>query len=119
MSSNIRVQKICKYCGNEFTARTTVTLYCSEPCNKRDYKARKRNGKIEASNLETTRIKNKSIEDLKTKDFLTVAETSVLLNCSKRSVYYYIKSGIIKATNLGLRITRIKRTDIDKLFDHD
>ncbi|MFA6334291.1 MAG: CHC2 zinc finger domain-containing protein [Bacteroidales bacterium] len=30
MGSNIRVQRICQYCGKEFTARTTVTKYCGD-----------------------------------------------------------------------------------------
>ncbi len=28
MSSNIKLQRICQHCGNEFTAKTTVTQYC-------------------------------------------------------------------------------------------
>ena len=50
MSSNIRVQRICQFCGKEFTARTTVTKYCSDVCAKRAYKARKRTEKVEISN---------------------------------------------------------------------
>ena len=40
-----------------------------------------------------------------------------MLNCSVRSAYYYIESGTINAVNLGQRITRVKRSDIDKLFE--
>ena len=40
MSSNIAIQRICQHCGKEFTARTTVTQYCSDDCAKRAYKAR-------------------------------------------------------------------------------
>ena len=38
MSSNIFVQRICEECGNEFTARTTVTRFCGDRCAKRAYK---------------------------------------------------------------------------------
>ena len=117
MSSNIEVQRICQYCGKEFTARTTVTQYCSDTCSKRAYKARLKVSKIEASNKQTQRIKNQPIEELKAKEFLTVREVAQLLNCSVRSAYYYIECGTIKAVNLGQRITRIKRSEIDKLFD--
>jgi len=117
MSSKIEVQRICQYCGKEFTARTTVTRYCSDTCSKRAYKARLKVSKIEASNNETQRIKNQPIEELKAKEFLTVREVARLLNCSVRSAYYYIESGTIKAVNLGQRITRVKRSDIDKLFE--
>ncbi len=116
MSSNIEVQRICKYCGNEFTARTTRTLYCSHRCNSRDYKANVKAAKVEDSNKQTQRIKNQPIEELKAKEFLTVREVARLLNCSLRSAYYYIDAGTIKAVNLGQRITRVKRSEIDKLF---
>ena len=116
MSSNIQVQRICQHCNNEFTARTTVTKYCGDTCSKRAYKARLKVSKIEASDKQTQQIKNQPFEELKTKEFLTVREVARLLNCSVRSTYYYIESGTIKAVNLGQRITRIKRSEIDKLF---
>jgi len=117
MSSNIQIQRICQHCGNEFTARTTTTLYCSHRCSTAAYKAKIRNGKIEASNKETQLIKALPIEELKAKEFLTVRDIATLLNCSIRSVYYYIESGKIRATNLGQRITRVKRSEIDRLFE--
>jgi excisionase family DNA binding protein len=117
MSSNIRVQRVCSQCGKEFTARTTTTQYCGDTCAKRAYKARIRAGKIEQSDKDTQRIKAQPIEELKAKEFLTVREVARLLNCSVRSAYYYIESGTIKAVNLGQRITRVKRSDIDKLFE--
>lgn len=117
MSSNIQVQRICQHCGNEFTARTTVTQFCGDNCAKRAYKVRQRAGKVERSNKETQRIKNQPIEELKAKEFLTVREVARLLNCSVRSAYYYIDSGTIKAVNLGQRITRVKRSEIDRLFN--
>lgn len=117
MSSNIKIQRICQHCGNEFTARTTTTLYCSHRCNSAAYKAKQRAGKVEQSNKETQRIKSQPIEELKAKEFLTVREVARLLNCSVRSAYYYIESGTIKAVNLGQRITRVKRSEIDKLFE--
>lgn len=117
MSSKIEVQRICQQCGNEFTARTTTTLYCSHNCNRKAYKAKLKANKIEASNTETLKIKTQPIEEIKAKEFLTVREVARLLNCSHRSVYYYIESGSIKAVNLGQRITRVKRSEIDKLFE--
>ena len=116
MSSNIEVQRICKCCGNEFTARTTKTLYCSHRCNSRDYKATVRKAKVKESDRQTQQIKNLPIEQIKAKEFLTVREVAQLLNCSIRSAYYYIDSGTIRAVNLGKRITRVKRSEIDKLF---
>ena len=86
---SVEVQRICQYCEQEFTARTTVTKYCSHKCSQRAYKARKRAETIKQSNTETTRIKSQPIEQLKAKEFLTVREVAQLLNCSVRSAYYY------------------------------
>lgn len=117
MSSNIEIQRICQLCGKEFTARTTVTQYCSDTCSKRAYKARVRAAKVEVSNKETQRIKTQPIEEIKAREFLTVRNVATLLNCSIRSVYYYIENGNINAVNLGQRITRVKRSELDKLFE--
>ena len=117
MSSKIEVQRICQHCGNEFTARTTVTRFCSHRCASAAHKQKVRAGKVEQSNKQTQEIKTQPIEELKAKEFLTVREVARLLNCSVRSAYYYIESGTIKAVNLGQRITRVKRSEIDKLFE--
>ncbi len=51
------------------------------------------------------------------KEFLTVKEVAQLLSCSVRSIYYNIENGTINAVNLGQRMTRVRRSDIDKLFN--
>jgi len=117
MSSNIEVQRICQNCGNEFTARTTTTLYCSKKCNSAVYKARIRDSKVKISNNETQRIKTQSIEGLKAKEFLTVRDVATLLNSSLRTVYRLIEQGNIKAVNIAKRKTLVKRSDLDKLFE--
>lgn len=86
MSSNIRVTRICQYCGMGFDAKTTVTKYCGDPCAKRAYKATLRKEKVEKSNKETKVIKEKPIENLKAKEFLTVRDAATLLNSSRQTV---------------------------------
>ncbi len=117
MSSNIKVQRICQYCNTEFTARTTTTKYCHHNCSRKAHKAKIRNAKIEASDQQTYQLKTKPMQELKAKEFLTVREVSLLLNCSVRSIYYYIENGTIKGVNLGQRVTRVKRSEIDQLFE--
>ncbi len=116
MSSNIKAQRICQYCGKEFTARTTVTKCCSDDCAKRAYKARIKAQKIEKSNNETYRIKTQPIEELNAKEFLSAREVSTLLGCSLRTTYRLIDNGTSKAVNLADRMTRVKRSEIDKLL---
>ncbi|QCX38363.1 helix-turn-helix domain-containing protein [Aureibaculum algae] len=117
MSSNIRIQRICEYCNNEFTARTTLTKYCSHKCNSRHYKAKAKETKIDISNMETKGKVNIALEKIKKKEFLNVEEVALLLNCSKRTVYSHIRNGSIHAVNLGHRLTRIKKSTLDGLFE--
>jgi len=116
MSSNIQIQRICEYCNNEFTARTTKTKYCSHRCNNRHYKARIKAAKIVNSNKETKEKVVFPFEALKAKEFLTVKEMATLLNCSERSIYNFINSGNIEVVNFGQRLTRIKRSSLDGMF---
>lgn len=86
MSSNIRIKKFCRHCGQEFIARTTVTKYCSETCTKRAYKVKIRNEKMRKSKAEVTCEKieesailnQNSYFEIKTFDYLTVAEAETL-----------------------------------------
>lgn len=116
MSSNIKVQRICQYCGKEFTARTTVTKYCSHRCASLANKAKKRAEKMQKSNTETKQVKTKPIEELKAKEFLTVTEVSKLLGCSRQNVYKLINTGKLKATNILEKKTIVRRCDLDELF---
>lgn len=115
MSSNIEVQRICQHCGNEFTARTTTTLYCSHRCNSAAYKAKQRTGKVERSNKETQRIKSQPIEELKAKAFLSIAETCKLIGISRRTVYRMIERGELIIGKAGKR-TIIRRSDLEQLL---
>jgi len=92
MSSNITINKICEHCGKVFTAKTTVTRFCSSQCNSRNYKQKVRNEKLGIAKQE-------------------------VLGASDKIVYTMIKSGRLKATNLSVRKTVINRADIDKLFE--
>lgn len=121
MSSNIEIQKICQHCGNEFTAKTTVTKYCSHNCARKAYKLRIKQEKISKSNQETNSQKLLSISDLKLeeikqKDFLSIKEASKLLGVSDRTFYRLMKNGTISFKKLGNR-TIISRIEINKLFE--
>lgn len=118
MSSNIEIQRICEYCSKEFTARKTVTRYCSHKCGSAAYKARVRATKIDGSNKETQRIKNQPIEELKVKEFLSVTQVSKLIGCSRQNVYNLINTGKLQATNILEKKTIVKRSDLDKLFEN-
>lgn len=113
MSSNIQVQRICEHCGKGFTARTTVTRHCGDACSKKAYKERLKASKIEASNQETRRIKNRPVEELKAKAFLSIADTCKLIGISRRTVYRMIERGELITGKAGRR-TIIRRSDLEQ-----
>ncbi|HCE57071.1 MAG: helix-turn-helix domain-containing protein [Draconibacterium sp.] len=120
MSSTIQVQKICEFCGKEFTAQTTVTRFCGHGCASRSYKQRKKENKIGWAVEETNRQKvfaasDIQIEVIQQKDFLSIKEAYTLLGISERTFFRLLKTGTIPAARLGGR-TIIKRSIIDKLF---
>ena len=117
MSTNIKIQRICLHCGNEFTARTTTTKYCSHKCNSSHYKQKVKGAKIEQSNTETQKKKTGSIDVVKAKEYLSVRDVSVLLGCSLRTAYRLVNNGTIKCINLAERMTRIKKSELDKVLE--
>lgn len=119
MSSNIRIEKVCEYCKNEFIAKTIKTRYCSHSCNNKAYKEAARSEKIKtAYNPINTKTSQKlvtasvSYDTLSKKELLTVAETCLLLNITSVTLRRWIKVGIIKTSRLGKKHI-ISRTEID------
>ena len=119
MSSNIKIIRICKFCNNEFIAKTTVTQYCSHKCNSRAYKEKIKSKKIKKSNEETATSKTHLIEFLKVKEFLTVKDITILMNCSRQTIYKIIDNGKLNAINLNKKKIFVKRSDLDKLFKNE
>lgn len=116
MSTNIKVQRICQHCGKEFTAKTTVTKFCSHLCTTRNYKARKKAEKVEASNQETQSIIAQPVEQLKSKAYLSIADASKLVGISRRTLYRMMERNELNFAKMGRR-TIIRRADIDQLFE--
>lgn len=50
MSSNLKIKRICAWCGKEFIAQKTTTACCSKQCANALYKKKKRDKAIKANN---------------------------------------------------------------------
>lgn len=120
MSSNFTIQRICEYCGKEFTAQKTTTRYCSTKCNGAAYKQNKRQAKINQSNAETIKAKGNTTQKisipLNSKEALSVSETALFLGISKRTVYNWLENGTIKGTRLSNRKVLFLKEDLLNLF---
>lgn len=117
MSSNLSVKRICEYCGNTFTAKTTVTRFCSLKCNSRNGKQRLRERKIKASENQVKQTIASGEAKQVSAEFLSVREASRLLGICTKTIYNIVYSGRIKAVRLSERKIMIKRSEIDKIFE--
>ena len=112
MSSNIKVERICEWCGNKFIAQTTVTRFCCKRCAEHSYKERLRQKKMAVSNQETAQSNIK----WRDKDYLTPTQAAELLGIGRMSIYRYIRNGKIKVVRFA-RKTLISKADIQAMFD--
>lgn len=123
-SSTFTILKQCLNCGNMFEAQRRTTRCCSHRCASQNYKLRKkleRKNEVEAETFKQQRIRPKTnalnLEIIRQKEFLSVKEVAVLFGCSKDTVYRMINNNEIQATNLNIKLTRIRRKDIEQLFE--
>lgn len=112
MSSNIKIERICEWCGKNFIAQTTVTRFCSKRCSEHSYKERLRQKKMAVSNQETVQTNFK----WRDKDYLTPTQAAELLGIGRMSIYRYIRNGKIKVVRFA-RKTLISKADIQAMFD--
>ena len=115
MRSNMRIEKLCAFCGGHFIAQTTTTKCCSDDCAKRHYKKRKRDEKIQKAIHEanTQRPYNPIIKE---KEYLSINEACSLLGASRWTIYRLIEKGTVATAKLGRR-TIIQKSTIDQLFN--
>lgn len=118
MSSNIDIQKKCKWCGEVFTAHKMSTAYCSHKCANSAYKERVRKERISAYQKELS-IKeyNEPLKDLEQREFFTPTAAAKLLGISRATIYRYLADETIKAVQFKGK-TLIRKKDIDMLFEN-
>ena len=117
MSSNLKIKRICAWCGKEFIAQKTTTACCSKQCANALYKKRKRDEAIKTNNqIVRKKIEEKPIERIKDKPFLTITEAALYLGVTRPTVYSYIRRDELKVIRLGFKYL-LKKEDIDKLFN--
>lgn len=118
MSSNIEISLICQFCGEEFTARTTVTKYCSHRCSSLAYKKKKREEKIQRAIKKTDEIKQVSSNDtISNKEYLSVSDAAQILGVERTTAYRYCVDEKIPCMRINRKIF-IRKKDIDSLFEN-
>lgn len=103
-------ERTCECCGATFTPKTMTSVYCSRRCTVQGYKNKQR----EKANEE--KLKSLIGEIPESKDLLSVKEACIIYNVSERTLRRTVKKGEIPSINLGTRLIRINRCDLEKLF---
>lgn len=104
------IKRKCKVCGKVFVAKTLDSHYCSPKCGKVAWK-RKKDAKDKSARLEAIA---RQIPDIR--EYISVKEAVTMFGVERNTLYRLIKSGRIPAVNIGTRLIRIKRSDMENLF---
>ena len=106
----LEIKRKCKVCGKVFVAKTLDSYYCSPKCGKVAWKRKKdvkdRNAKLEAIAQQVPDIR----------EYISVKEAVAMFGVERSTLYRLIKLGRIPVINLGTRLTRIKRSEMEQLF---
>lgn len=122
MSSNMSLKKICQHCGNVFTAKTTVTKFCSDDCAKKNYKLRKKQKAIASSNSETQKIilsepkikRDKIVVD--EQELIDIKVLSAVTSIGERTLYRIVKDKEFPKIKIGRSLLFHKKTVIDYII---
>jgi predicted DNA-binding transcriptional regulator AlpA len=122
MSSNMLLKKVCQHCGNVFTAKTTVTKFCSDDCAKKNYKLRKKQEAIFTSNNDTQKIiltepkikREKIVTD--EQELIDIKVLSAVTSIGERTLYRIVKDKEFPKIKIGRSLLFHKRTVIDYII---
>lgn len=114
--SKLKIPKICEFCQKPFEAKTITTRFCSHSCADKSGKARKKQERELQKKEKVLEKYTDKIAMLQLREFISVSEAVVLFGISKSTIRRLIKQKIIHNVNLGERLTRINKTELEKLF---
>jgi excisionase family DNA binding protein len=138
MTSNIRVKRVCTFCGIEFIAKTTTTRFCGQACSGRMQKEKARLLKIEQSQAETDSLRKAdtpiqrsqnlvkarsapqktiqlNFEEVNKKEHLTTQEALLLLGIGRTTLHEIVKRGDVPLYKIG-RKSFFKKSELLLLF---
>ena len=115
-SSSVLIPRICEYCDKPFMARSVNTRFCSTICNNKSLRERKKREKEEQRQISLLDTKKNKIADIQTRPYISVSEAAQLIGVSKSTIRRMLCRGMLAGANLGIRLTRIDRTQLEQLF---
>ena len=109
-SLGIEIKRRCRFCGKEFIIKTLDSYYCSPKCSKAAH-ARKKRAEEKESKMA---LIAKMVPTIR--EFISVKEAVAIYGVERQTLYRLLRKGIIPCINIGERMTRIRRADLESMF---
>ena len=107
---SLEIRRKCKVCGKVFLAKTLDSQFCSKRCGD---VFRKRQRDAEKREVRLSKI---ILQIPEAREYISVKEAVAIFGVERDTIYRLIRKGRIPAINLGTRLTRIKREDLEQLL---
>ena len=119
MSSNLKIKRICAWCGKVSLSPKNNNSSCSKQCANALIKRRSVTKQSKPTiNSWRRRLMKSLLKESKTSHFSAqLPRLPIYLGVTRPTVYGYIKRGELKVTRLGFKYL-LKKEDIDELFNN-
>ena len=107
--AKFQIKRKCEVCGNTFIAKTLDSRYCCRHCADIAYKKRK------ADKAKEERLNQIAQIIPGERDFISVKEAVAMYAISRDTLYRLIRKGKLPYINIGERLTRISREQLEKI----
>lgn len=105
-----KLERKCEVCGNHFIAKTIYSKYCSKHCSEVASRQKKKQKKLEEQKQQLVSM----IPD--ERPYISIPEAVAMFGISRDTIYRLIRKGKLPAINLGERLTRINREQLETMF---
>ena len=106
----LEIRRKCKICGKVFLVKKLDSQYCSGKCSKIAYKR-----KCDAEKKEE-RLAKMASQVPNIIEYISVKEAVAIFGVERDSVYRLVRSGKVNSVNMGKRLIRINRKDLELLL---
>ena len=106
----LEIKRKCRICGKVFIIKTLDSIYCSKKCSNVAYTRKKR---AEAKEKKLALIA-KNVP--KVREYISIREAVAIYGVERDTLYLMIRRGQIPSINIGTRLTRLNRKDLEKIF---
>lgn len=109
-TAKYEIRRECQVCGATFLAKTLDSRYCSRKCSNHAFNLRRKE-KERLAKLDEIAA---SVPDIR--EYISVTEAVAIFGLSKDTIRRLIRSGKIHAVNIGQRLTRINKKDMEAMY---